>query len=363
MTLWFVLALMTAAAALAVLWPLVRTRQTRSGSDLAVYRDQLEEIARDRAAGLIGESEAEAAQVEVSRRLIAAADVEAAMPRAAPAPALKWRRRAVAVVALVLLPVGASALYLKLGSPSLPGQPLTTRVAELSQSVEDVIARIEEHLRVEPNDGRGWEIIAPVYMRLERYNDAVKARRNALSLNGETAERQALLGEALVGAANGRVTPEAKAAFERGAALDPTNVRARYFLAVLAEQEGRLADAATILRAILAGAPADERLAEFIRSELARLEGGPGDIETPGIANLSPEQRANVDRMVAGLAERLQQDGSDVEGWLRLMQSYKVLGERDKARAAASDARRALASDPDKLRRFEEGAKALGLEG
>src|SRR2546429_9001599 len=88
MTLWFVLALMTAAAVLTVLWPLVRSeRNRRAGSDLAVYRDQLEEIARDRAAGRIGEGEAEAAQVEVSRRLIAAADAEAAGPGAGPAPA------------------------------------------------------------------------------------------------------------------------------------------------------------------------------------------------------------------------------------------------------------------------------------
>ncbi len=75
MTLWLVFALMTAAAIFAVLWPLGRAgRERRAGSDLAVYRDQLDEIARDRAAGLIGEAEAEAARVEVSRRLIAAAD-------------------------------------------------------------------------------------------------------------------------------------------------------------------------------------------------------------------------------------------------------------------------------------------------
>ena len=129
MTLWFVLALMTAAAIFAVLWPLSRgDRALRSGSDVAVYRDQLDEIRRDQAAGLIGESEAAAAQVEVSRRLLAAADAEAAAVPAAPATATV-RRRAVAVAALVLLPVGAVALYLALGSPSLPGQPLASRAS------------------------------------------------------------------------------------------------------------------------------------------------------------------------------------------------------------------------------------------
>ena len=77
MTLWLVFALMTAAAIFAVLWPLSRRTPLRRGSDIAVYRDQLEEVSRDRAAGLIGEAEAEAARVEVSRRLIAAADAAA----------------------------------------------------------------------------------------------------------------------------------------------------------------------------------------------------------------------------------------------------------------------------------------------
>ena len=79
---WFVMALMTAAAIFAVLWPLARRTPLRSGSDIAVYRDQLDEIERDRAAGLIGEREAEAARIEVSRRLLAAADtVMPALPQ------------------------------------------------------------------------------------------------------------------------------------------------------------------------------------------------------------------------------------------------------------------------------------------
>src|SRR5215813_5200443 len=99
MTLWLVLALMTGAAMFAVAWPLMRKgRKLRSGSDLAVYRDQLDEIRRDHAAGRIGDSEAAAAQVEVSRRLIAAADARAAEPPVSAAG--RPGRRAVALVAL-----------------------------------------------------------------------------------------------------------------------------------------------------------------------------------------------------------------------------------------------------------------------
>ena len=128
MTLWLVFALMTAAAIFAVLWPLGRgTRsEARGGSDLAVYRDQLEEIGRDRAAGLIGETEAEAARVEVSRRLIAAADSQA--PNATVSVyGGTFRRRAAALAVLIALPALAAALYLKLGSPQLPGQPIASR--------------------------------------------------------------------------------------------------------------------------------------------------------------------------------------------------------------------------------------------
>src|SRR5258708_24140643 len=98
MTLWFVFALMTALAVFAVLWPLGRgQRLQREGNETTVYKDQLAEIERDVSAGLIGRAEAEAARVEISRRLLAAADAE----RAQPSPVSTTLRRAVAVVAFV----------------------------------------------------------------------------------------------------------------------------------------------------------------------------------------------------------------------------------------------------------------------
>jgi cytochrome c-type biogenesis protein CcmH len=363
MTLWFVLALMTAAAMFAVLWPLARRDHAmRSGSDLAVYRDQLEEIQRDRSAGRIGDHEAEAAQVEVSRRLLAAADAETAATEVMPAASATRRRRTVALVALVALPLGAGALYLSLGSPSLPDQPLAARNS--SQTIENMVVQVETHLARNPEDGRGWELIAPVYLRLGRFDDAIKARRNALAFNGETSERLAGLGEALVAAGNGVITAEAKSTFERAAALDGENIKARYFLGVAAEQDGRPTDAAAIWRAMLAGAPADAPWAEYIRHELARVEGGPNEEDVAAAADLSTEQRtAMIRSMVDRLAERLHREGADLEGWLRLVRSYMVLGEREKAQAAAGEARRALASEPEKLRRIDDLVKGLGLEG
>src|SRR4051794_11998938 len=171
MALSLVFALMTAAAIFAVLWPLGHVRVTAAaGNDIAVYRDQLDEIARDRASGLIGEAEAEAARVEVSRRLIAAADAQE-RSAATSATGGTFRRRAAAVAVLVALPALAAALYLKVGSPQLPGQPLATRAAAPVQdrTLDTLVAQVEEHLAKNPDDGRGWEVVAPVYMRLGRF--------------------------------------------------------------------------------------------------------------------------------------------------------------------------------------------------
>ena len=404
MTLWLIIALMTAAAVFSVLWPLARRTPLRTGSDLAVYRDQLDEVERDRSAGLIGEREAEAARVEVSRRLIAAADAVAP----APAGGTRWRRRAVALAALILLPAGAGSLYLALGAPGLPGQPLAARRAHPpdNRSITELLGRVEAHLEQNPEDARGWEVVGPVYMRLGRFDDAVRARRNVLRLLGANAEREADLGEALTGAANGVVTAEANEAFVRALRLNPDDFRARYFRGVAAEQDGRPRDAAETWRKLLASAPADAAWIGLVRELLARVDPGaaasasgpsvpgpsvpgpsasgatapgpslpgpslpgpsprgPSADDVAAAAKLAPEQRmAMVRGMVERLAERLKQDGSDTDGWLRLVRAYMVLGEKDKARAALGDARRALAREPDKLRRVDELSKGLGLEG
>ena len=392
MTLWFLFALMTAAAVLAVLWPLrSRSVPAAAGSDLAVYRDQLEEIERDHAAGTIGAAEAEAARIEVSRRLLAAADAAEAAKKTARTAGLGGRRFA-ALAALIALPIGASGLYVLLGSPDLPGQPLAERREEPPQnrSLASLVAQVEAHLEQNPEDGRGWEVLAPVYMRAGRYEDAVKARRNVLRILGTNAEREADYGEALMGAANGIVTADARAAFDRALKQDGSHVRSRFYLGVAAEQDGQRDAAAGIFREILARAPAGAPYVAFVRTALARVAGPEAAAAArPGAPSSAPEQSATgsnapgpsaedvaaasqmsegdrgemIRGMVARLAERLKSDGSDPDGWLRLLRAYMVLGDRDKARAAAGDARRALTNEPDKLRRLEDGVKQLGIEG
>jgi cytochrome c-type biogenesis protein CcmH len=375
MTLWFLFGLMTAAALFAVLWPLARRPSAaRGGSDLLVYKDQLQEIDRDRAAGLIGETEAEAARLEISRRLLAAADAkpagESEAPVASAAPLL--RRRAAAVAALVILPLGPTGLYMALGSPDVPAQPAFARVKtpQGHETIATLVGRVEEHLARNPGDGAGWELIAPVYMRLGRFGDAVEARRKALALNGMSAVREADLGEALAAAANGVVTAEAKQAFEQALAEDAHEAKARYFLGLAAEQDGNSDQAASTWRALLAEAPADAPWAAFVREALARVSGapvaepGPSASDVAAAASMSDEERREMVRgMVARLADRLRDNGTDVEGWLRLVRAYVVLGDRDKAKDAAANARRALVDRPEELKRVDELIKTLDLEG
>jgi cytochrome c-type biogenesis protein CcmH len=358
---------MTAAAVGAVIWPLIRNREDRhSGSDVMVYRDQLDEIERDLSAGLIGKVEADAARVEISRRLLGAAD--AAGTKEPVSSLTPGRRRIAAAVALLALPTLAGGFYLWLGSPQLASaqQEAAPDTASAHESVEGLVGQVEAYLQRNPNDGRGWEILAPVYMRLNRYSDSVTAWRNALQLLGESAERDANLGESLTVEANGVVTAEAKAAFLRAATLDNTLVTARYYLGLAAEQDGDRAKAAKIWRDLIAEAPKGAEWVADVRDALARVESNSGSAPGPDAAkiaapaNQSPEQQSTmIQSMVERLAARLKQDGSDVEGWLRLVRSYKVLGEPDKVRAAITDAQQALATDRDKLEKLNAGLKSL----
>ncbi|MDE2377678.1 c-type cytochrome biogenesis protein CcmI [Bradyrhizobium sp.] len=369
MTLWFVFALMTVAAIFAVLWPLGRAgsaARPRQGSEAVVYKDQLAEIERDLAAGLIAAPEAEAARVEIGRRLLAAAGNEAAP---ADRSSLNWRRAA-AVLALVGLPLAAIGLYVPLGSPGMPDAPLAlrSRAPDMAQSLENMVAQVEQHLERNPTDGRGWTVLAPVLQRLGRYDDAVRAYRNALAYGGETAERRSDLGEALSAAAGGVVTADAKAEFERARALNADEPKANYFLGLAAEQDGRKDDAAAIWRALLAKAPADAPWRPLLQTSLARVGGSAApvvsDDSIAAAKDMSEGDRgAMIRAMVERLASRLKQNGDDVDGWLRLVRAYLVMGERDKAKGALGDARGAVANDAERLRQLNEGLKNLGLDG
>src|SRR5436190_4125026 len=362
---WPFFVLMTLAAVLAVWWPLARRQKAvRSGTDVAVYRDQLEEIDRDEAASLIGSVEAEAARVEVSRRSIAAVETaKAATAAAAPVPAGSYRRATLAVT-IILLPLGAALTYLSLGSPNLV--PVSMHATQpLPGGIENTVAEVETYLESNPKNGRGWELLAPVYLRLGRFNDAVRARRNALEIFGADAARLGDLGEAIVMASNGVVTPEAKSLFERANATDPEDVMAQYYLGLSAKQEGHRDEAVKRWTALVSSAREGAEWVPQVKNALARIdEKGPSFVAPPSSAAVAPAEHNGdaIEAMVARLAERLKKDGSDVPGWIQLVRSYRVLGRTEKAAAAIADARAALATDQEALQRLDQGLSALEAE-
>jgi cytochrome c-type biogenesis protein CcmH len=273
-------------------------------------------------------------------------------------------------LALVGLPIVSLALYLPLGSPRLGDFPLAqrTRAPDATQPLDNLVAQVEAHLEKNPTDGRGWDVLAPVLARLGRYEDAVRAFRNSITYNGDSADRRANLGEALAGAAGGVVTAEARAEFERAIALKADEVKASYFLGLAAEQDGRTAEAASIWRSILEKAPPDAPWHPLVQAALARV-GGCSAPALPDDAMAAAKDMNEADRgamirgMVDRLASRLKQNGDDVEGWLRLVRAYMVMGDRDKAKSALTDARQAVANDAERLRQLNEGLKNLGLDG
>ena len=165
--------------------------------------------------------------------------------------------------------------------------------------IEAAVAAVEARLIAKPDDGKGWAVIAPVYMRLERYADAAHAYAEALRLLGEDPMRRAAYGEALVAAAGGVVTDEAREAFDRALAEQPGQPQARFYLALGAEQDGKKAEAIRayeqLARRFAAGM---RRGGGVVSARLAALKGEPAPAEASAGASAAaiPEAQQADDR-------------------------------------------------------------------
>ncbi|MEW9837532.1 c-type cytochrome biogenesis protein CcmI [Mesorhizobium marinum] len=347
MLFWVIAGLLTLGASLSVLLPLARRGQAggaEGSHDVEVYRDQLAELDRDAERGLIGPTEAEQARAEIARRILKAdklARLEGAGDRADGRAV-----RSLGVAAVLAVPLVSWGIYAATGSPDLPSQPLAARLDKnpADSTVDELVARAEAHLAANPDDARGWDVLAPIYVRIGRNNDAVTAYQNAIRLDGPSGARQSGLGEALAGAAGGLITAQARDAFAKALDLEPGQPKAAFFLATAQVQEGRVAEAVDAWRAMLRNLPADspwrgaveQAVAEGDR-RLAAVGGpkGPTPDAVEAAGQMSEEDRsAMIETMVAGLDERLRQNPRDLEGWMRLVRSYHVLGRAPEARDA-----------------------------
>lgn len=359
-----VFALLAAAVVIALCWPVLKGRAAgpaRADYDEAVFRDQLSELDRDKARGLIGAAEAAAARNEIARRLIAAG-------RQAPQAAVQGSGKWVVLAVAVTVPVGALALYMALGAPGRPDMPLKQRLenAVANNDVRALMAKAEAHLVEQPDDLRGWQVLAPLYRGSERYDDAAKAYANILRLEGAKAETYADYGEMLIFANTGLIPKEAATAFAEALKLDAKSPKARFYAGLSLKQDGKPAEALALWQALLADTKPGDSWKNALEGQIASLSPGApqlSDEQVTATENMSPEDREKMIRgMVDGLEERLKSAPADLEGWQRLIRARAVLGETDKARAAYTSAQEQFKSDSQAMSALAQSARQLGIE-
>lgn len=385
MLFWIVAALLTVVVAFFLLSPLLRARAQGSlyeEGEAAVYRDQLRELERDRAAGLIAAEDADYARAEIGRRLLST-DAGSKTASAAAKSASGGHRLAQAFI-LICLPAIGLAGYLASGNPGMPDAPLAARLANPGDNVELLVAQVERHLASNPQDGNGWNVVAPVYFRMGRLEDAELAYRNAIRLLGPDADRMTGFGETLVTRNDGIVVEDAKRAFEAALKIEPNNPRADYYLALSLEQSGRRAEALTAFENIAKASPPNAPWMELINRHIATNSAGlplasgasvgpnaatPAPLGNPtaeDIANaqaMSAGDRSEMIRgMVASLDAKLKDDPNNFEGWMRLVRSYAMLKDKDRAEGALKEGLKAFPAETTEGRQLIAMAKELALD-
>ena len=392
--LWVAGVLMSAVVALAIVMPLIRRpggpQPSRGEYDITVYKDQLREIDRDRDRGLVDDEEAEAARVEIQRRMLATSEAEKKPAAGASLP----RGRTSAAVLAVAIPAAAFGIYFTLGSPEMPGQPfagrniaseITARQGKLDRSeVMQLVARLLKRLEADPNNVDGWVLLGRTYLTIGKFEGALAAYRKAMEVGNRHPEIVTDYAEALVLSGKGQVGPEAQDLFEDISEADPYNPRAGYYLGLGLAQRGNLKAALEAWVDLRAVSPPGSPWLEMVDLKIARAAedlqvapwsvkpsakalalaktmpapAAPAAMETPGATSARPsapstqppgpsaedvkaasemsatDRQTMIRTMVQRLADRLQENPDDLSGWQRLARAYEVLGETEKAKDA-----------------------------
>jgi len=388
MLLFIALGAMTVVALALVAVPLLRRHRAvapRAGYDVEVYRDQLRELDVDLERGVISAEERDGARLEIERRLLAAAPAEPAPEASAP----DTTHLITAFAVVVALPLVAGSLYLWLGAPGAVDQPIAARERPATPAVtampeggvpdvEQMVIGLAERLRSQPDDLDGWIMLGRSYSVLERFDEAVVALKHAEMMAKGDASVTAMLGEFQVFAAGGVVTPEAKATFDDAVARDAGHPAARFYLALAKRQVGDAQGALDDWLALLRDSDPAATWLPVLRQRIDETAAGLG-VDVAGLtpappaasaapsapppgptaedvaaaAGMSADDQGEMIRgMVARLAERLEDEPGDLDGWLRLGRSYGVLGEPQKSRDAYAQAAALSPDDPAILQSY-----------
>ncbi len=372
MMFWIFAAFLTFFAALCVVVPFARKWETPIDTiefDKAIYKARLAEIGNDLELGRISDEEAKAAISDEGRKLIALDKSE--KQARDPSKYNPLMAKIAVVLGIVILPAAAMGFYLTLGSPSSPDQSLQSRLemAPENQSINELISRAEAHLAKNPGDAQGWKVLAPVYSRLERFEDAQNAWANVYRLAPETPEIRSTLGESIVAVANGVVTADAQQLFLAELAADPSSAKARFYLAMALGQEGKHREAVTAWQELIRGGNSQSpwmEAAQAFLAESAKIanvdigsgiagaetvpsnQPGPNAEQIASASKMSAEDRNGmILGMVQGLSDKLAENPDDKAGWERLIRAYSVLGKKDEAAAAIEKAKAHFAGDAE----------------
>lgn len=372
----WIASLLICFAVLVGIWLSVRRAAQENDGILALraaLEARLREIQKEVDDGLTSADEAKLARAEVGRRLLSIADQS---EREHSADDQRERRAGTIAIygSMVLMPIAAFAVYASIGKADYPDQPMFARLEAqpAQQSADELLARVEQHLANDPTDVRGWSLVAPVYRRIGRFDDAVHAWTQVLRYsNPDPKKRSDLLAEiaeARVIQAEGLVSAEAVATFERALELNQMNGKAGYYKALSVEQTGeREAGQQAWQELIDLHAEENPAWLKAARDRLAALSGteapGPTREDVEAAQSLSANERMEMIRgMVDGLEARLKDDPNDADGWLRLIRSRTVLGDKREALAALTTARDNFAEGTEARTRLDAIAKQLKLE-
>jgi cytochrome c-type biogenesis protein CcmH len=415
MTLWIILTALTALAAAWLTIPLVRRHEARvdaRAATIAVLKDQLADIDVQLAAGAIQPGEAEGLRNEIRRRLLAAGHIPAELDRTMGQKALSG----LALGLAAMVAVAGAALYASMGQPEMASgtapapaaAPAAAPVPDAAAQgeVNQLVAGLEQKMQANPDDPEGWRMLGWSYFQTGRYADAAKAYARAIALKPDGEGYNSAYGEALVQEAGGQITPAAAAAFEKAAAQDGADARARYFLAVRKSEQGDRKGAIEDMLRLVADSPADAPWLPQLRAVIqqtaqaagidiaarlaatkpvgnAAVPGLPPPVAAAAAANaavpagvmpspsreqvqaaqaMNPADRqAMIRSMVDGLAEKLKANPKDEGGWLRLMRARQVLGDAAAAKTARDQALAAFAGDTAAQGRIRAAAAEMGL--